>query len=285
MSDLSKPHLSYPLGIRLRILAFILLLSAAVSGCEQATEPSSATPDEALLVALNTPPFPSAFPLFPKQQLLGQFLPAEDIRFDRIPDTYSRGSARGKYLHRTALEAFINMHEAAKSAGVDLYIISATRNFSAQQRIWEAKWNGSRLVGGRNLAKSSLSPADKAKEILKYSSMPGTSRHHWGTDVDINALTNTYFEKGEGKKVYDWLSTHAPAYGFGQPYTTKDSLRLVGYEEEKWHWSYLPLAKPYLVQYQTQITTDDIRGFLGSEVAGELAVIETYVLGIHPACK
>ncbi|MBK8672515.1 MAG: D-alanyl-D-alanine carboxypeptidase family protein [Bacteroidetes bacterium] len=30
--------------------------------------------------------------------------------------------------------------------------------------------------------------------------MPGSSRHHWGTEVDINALSNAYFSTGEGKK-------------------------------------------------------------------------------------
>ena len=44
------------------------------------------------------------------------------------------------------------------------------------------------------------------KEIMKYSSMPSTSRHHWGTDIDLNSLENSYFEKGEGKKYsIGWL--------------------------------------------------------------------------------
>ena len=34
------------------------------------------------------------------------------------------------------------MAEAAKKEGVILTIISATRNFESQKRIWENKWNG-----------------------------------------------------------------------------------------------------------------------------------------------
>ena len=65
--------------------------------------------------------------------------------------------------------------------------------------------------------------------------MPGsTSRHHWGTEIDIHSLKNGDFADGEGLKIYEWLTTHAEDYGFYQPYTAEQ-----GYEEEeKWHWSY-----------------------------------------------
>ena len=32
--------------------------------------------------------------------------------------------------------------------------------------------------------------------------MPSTSRHHWGTDLDLNNLNNSYFTSGKGKKIY-----------------------------------------------------------------------------------
>jgi zinc D-Ala-D-Ala carboxypeptidase len=54
---------------------------------------------------------------------------------------------------------------------------------------------------------------------MQYSSMPGTSRHHWGTDVDLYALDDIYFTYGDGKIVYDWLLANAANYGFCQPYT------------------------------------------------------------------
>jgi len=49
--------------------------------------------------------------------------------------------------------------------------------------------------------------------------MPGTSRHHWGTDVDLFSLDNKFFESGDGKIWYSWMVQNAAKYGFCQPYT------------------------------------------------------------------
>ncbi len=64
--------------------------------------------------------------------------------------------------------------------------------------------------------------------------MPG-ARHHWGTDFDLNALNNAYFNTKDGKRIYDWLTQHAAEFGFCQPYTAKGGPdgRPIGYEEEK----------------------------------------------------
>jgi len=109
--------------------------------------------------------------------------------------------------------------------------------------------------------------------------MPGTSRHHWGTDIDINDTEEEYFDTKVGKKVYQWLSTHASEYGFCQPYTSKESGR-TGYEEEKWHWSYAPLSNSFLEEYKKLIQYEDINDFRGSETAKSLFVIQNYVDGV-----
>ncbi|MDX1909408.1 MAG: M15 family metallopeptidase [Bacteroidia bacterium] len=217
--------------------------------------------------------------------LTGRFDPATDPLFARIPDAYTTGSARGGYLRQEALAAFEQLHAAALRDGVRLTILSATRNFDYQRRIWEDKWNGTRLVEGQNLARALPDPVTRARKILRYSAMPATSRHHWGTDFDLNALENSYFTTGEGLKVYTWLRTHAATFGFGQPYTAKGPARPEGYEEEKWHWSYLPLAKSYLATYTSQVTYADITGFAGDEAAPGLDVIQAYVQGIDPTCR
>lgn len=217
-----------------------------------------------------------------KAYLLGQFDPMTDSRFVKIDDAYSKGSARGGVLRKETMEAFIKMAEAAKKDGVELIIISATRNFESQKRIWENKWDGKTLVEGKDLT-TVKKKDDRAKLILLYSSMPTTSRHHWGTDMDLNNLNNDYFEKGEGLKIYNWLLAHAAEYGFCQPYTSKKDGKRTGYEEEKWHWSYLPLSSQFLKQYKKAINYTDITGFKGSEVAKSIQVIEKYVDGV--ACK
>lgn len=216
-----------------------------------------------------------------KKYLLGQFDETKDSRFVKIDSQYARGSAVGKFLRRESYDAFVKMAGAAKKEGVTLFIISATRNFSSQKAIWENKWEGKTKVEGKDLTTVADLP-ERARLILLYSSMPGTSRHHWGTDMDLNSLDNSYFASGEGLKIYQWLQAHAVEFGFCQPYTSKVNGR-TGYEEEKWHWSYLPLSKQLLKEYKNQIRYGDINGFKGSEVASKLGVIEKYVDGV--ACK
>jgi LAS superfamily LD-carboxypeptidase LdcB len=217
------------------------------------------------------------------EHLLGKFNQKTDTSFAVIPMKYC--SREGMYLRKETIAAFIKMFDAAKKEGVNLKIISATRNFNEQKSIWEAKWNGSRLVNGKNLSQTIKDPVERAKTILRYSSMPGTSRHHWGTDMDLNSLENAYFTTAEGKKVYEWLKKNAAQFGFCQPYSVKNETRPNGYEEEKWHWSYTPLSAEILKQYSQKINPENITGFTGSETAAKLNIIEHYVKGINPECR
>ncbi len=218
-----------------------------------------------------------------KKYLLGKFEPAREKDFVGVDSKYT--DDRRLYLRQETYEAFIRMHDAALQSGIKLIIISATRNFNSQKYIWERKWSGNTLVDGKNLAKTEIDPVERARIILRFSSMPGTSRHHWGTDIDLNSLNNDYFITEKGKEIYTWLIENAPDYGFCQTYNPKGSLRTTGYEEEKWHWSYLPLAGPFLKQYTQKVRYDDIKGFLGWETAKALRVIEDYVLSINKNCK
>ena len=177
------------------------------------------------------------------------------------------------------------MYEAAKKEGIELKVLSATRNFAAQKGIWEGKWTGIRLHESKeNLAKTTPDPTKRALKILKWSSMPSTSRHHWGTDMDLNAFTNEFFEKGEGLKIYNWLKTNAATYGFCQPYSPKDTKRPNGYNEEKWHWSYLPIAQKLTEQAQLRLDDSMIEGFEGAETAKTIGVVEKFILGINEVC-
>lgn len=218
-----------------------------------------------------------------KAYLLGKFDPVQEDSFVEIESKFA--NRKGLFLRSEAYRAFIKMYTAALEDGIHLTVVSATRNFDSQKNIWERKWTGKTLVDGKNLDQSASDPVEKAKIILRFSSMPGTSRHHWGTDIDLNALNNDYFSKGEGEKIYAWLKENASDFGFCQAYTPKNPARPSGYEEEKWHWSYLPLARPFLAHYIQKVEYSDLKGFLGWETAQALKVIENYVLGINPECR
>ena len=215
--------------------------------------------------------------------LLGKIDQSKDERFVHIDPKFTNKPKI--YLRKEAYDAFLEMRLAAKAEGIDLLIVSAMRNFNYQKGIWERKWTGTTKVRGKNLTLTHPDPVQRAEKILKYSSMPGTSRHHWGTDIDLNTLNNEWFDAGQGKKLYDWMTKNAGKYGYCQVYSPIDTQRPTGYQEEKWHWSYMPLASEYLSAYIRSVDYEKLTGFKGSDAAKELNVIENYVAGISPDCK
>lgn len=206
-----------------------------------------------------------------KNFILGKFDYKSHELFELVNPIYT---TKAIYLNKDVYSAFLKMNKQAEAAGISLKIISGTRNFSEQKIIWERKWK----------KYSNLIAIDKANKILEYSSMPSTSRHHWGTDIDLNSFTNSYFEYGKGKLEYLWLLKHANAYGFYQVYTSKNNGR-TGYNLERWHWSYMPLANRYLRFYNKHINASDIIGFKGAELATELHIIHNFVNGISSKAK
>lgn len=208
--------------------------------------------------------------------LMGKFDPAKHPDFAPVDTPYA--DKPGMILHRKTLAALQQMWAAAQKDGVALKVISSTRSFDQQKVIWERKWS--------RFAAASPDPVARARKILEYSAMPGASRHHWGTDIDFNDLNNASFEPGgQYAAVYQWLHTHAHEYGFYQPYTAKDEKRPYGYNEEKWHWSYRPLAAPLLLKYEQTIQDNMITGFQGAETARTIGIVRHYVLGVDAGCK
>ena len=218
-----------------------------------------------------------------KIYLMGKFEPTQREDFALVPSGYAAVENQ-MYLRKEALGAFLNMAAAASRDGIDLRVASAARNFIYQKDIWEKKWTGVTYVDGKNLTKSIPDGLERFEKILEYSAAPGTSRHHWGTDIDINNANVEYFNTKNGEKIYEWLSNNAWVFGFCQPYNIKGNGRITGYNEEKWHWSYLPLAGKFTEEYKNLIKNEDISGFLGAEYGPGMNLISDYVLGINPEC-
>jgi hypothetical protein len=117
--------------------------------------------------------------------------------------------------------------------------------------------NGQRSAGV-DRAKWLATPAKERLEIiLKYSSLPGASRHHWGTEVDLNSTTVADWQPAAGGKpegqlfaLGQWLQTNAPKVGLVQSYTAG---RSGGYNEEAWHYSYAPIALGLRTRYNQQV--------------------------------
>ncbi len=267
-----------------RIMLLLVSVWACSTPIEKEVKTSTAAQENPPTLAVSAVENQDTLPAYVDlDYLMGKFEPSKHPDFVLIDPKYA--DREGMYLHKQTYAAFEKMYQDALQVGVKLVIRSATRNFEAQKKIWENKWDGkTKVESNENLAETTPDPMMRALKILLYSSMPSTSRHHWGTDIDLNSFSNSYFEQGEGKKLYDWLVANAAKYGFCQPYTAKGDARPYGYEEERWHWSYLPIAQPLTKLAANSLTDNMIQGFKGAETAIEIGVVKKYILGINQDC-
>ncbi len=223
--------------------------------------------------------------------LTGKFSPGERDDFTLIPSEYIVGANNPvssnyqskMYLRNETLYAYLTMRQAALADGVNLKIASGTRNFRYQRELWDKKWSGSTILDGQNILLMVPLEPNRFNKILEYLAVPGTSRHHWGTDIDLNGANPAYFETEEGKIVYDWLVVNAPRYGFCQTYNEVEKRAQPSYQEEKWHWSFLPLSRIFTSEYKRLIKPEDISGFAGDKFVNQ-NLIKNYVSSINPDC-
>ena len=264
-----------------KLIIYGIFLFAMITACkEDVVEETKVIAQEEM--EENAQPEPSAYSSYGVDMLLGQFEPDQHVDYVLIDVQYA--DRAGMFIHKDTYAAYKQMRDAAKEEGINLTIRSATRNFNYQKGIWERKWTGETKIDGQDISKTIIDAKTRALKILEYSSMPGTSRHHWGSDIDLNSFDNDWFEKGEGKIMWDWLEGNAAKFGFCRPYTAKDEQRPDGYYEERWHWSYMPLARYFTDLARSEHNNDRISGFMGAEVANEINVVEKYVFGINKDC-
>lgn len=141
------------------------------------------------------------------------------------------------------------MKKAAKEKGFNIHVISSYRSYTHQNGIWERKYKNYRGQG--------LSHQKTIEKIIQYSTIPGTSRHHWGTDLDIidatkgipaNPLSEVHFNKGGRMHNFKlWLDENSEKFGFFLVYTNKAGRK--GFAYEPWHFSYKPVSLKMLKEY------------------------------------
>lgn len=171
----------------------------------------------------------------------------EKVLFGMVRPDDLRG--KGFKLRDTAADAFEAMRSHASKDGIKIYSVSSYRSFDHQAGIFNRKYNA--------YIKTMKDPKQVIREIIKYSTIPGTSRHHWGTDLDMiddsqprpKALleSENYVEGGVYHKFYQWLLEHGNTYGFYETYTNDP--KRTGFEFEPWHWSFAEHSIPMLEHY------------------------------------
>lgn len=218
----------------------------------------------------------SNMPLF--KQLTGQT--DEHILQSPFPEGISRP------IHCEMQNAFHALQQDARKAGYDLQLASGFRSFERQCVIWNEKVSGLRplLDGvGKEIDGRRLNDLDKVHAIMRWSALPGTSRHHWGSDIDIYdaaAVAENYQVQLTPEEVdsggvffplHQWLDNQIDnhqACGFFRPYAIDRG----GVAAEKWHLSYAPLA----VKYQLAFDPEQLMSLLIEKELMLIAVIQDH---------
>jgi len=184
-----------------------------------------------------------------------------------LDDTHVVSLPDGHRLQAEVADAFAALQADARRAGFELAIASSFRPFSRQLAIWNGKVSGVRPVyddGGHVVALERLSPVETLHALLRFSALPGTSRHHWGTDLDVYdaaAVAADYAVQLSPQEVapggvfdplHCWLDARMAAdesRGFYRPYDRDRG----GVAPERWHLSYAPLSLACARQFNAQM--------------------------------
>ena len=172
-----------------------------------------------------------------------------------VPDSFLLGrysletSGEDFQLQPEAATALESMRVAALKDSILIKVVSSFRDYATQKRIWNRKY--------KRFTNEGMSPEAAIEKIIEYSTLPGTSRHHWGTDIDLvlgdievegDVLLEEHFHQGGPyEKLRLWMEKNASTFGFILVYTNEEGRK--GFHYEPWHYSYAPLSTYYLKQY------------------------------------
>ena len=140
-----------------------------------------------------------------------------------------------------------------------------------------------------------MDPLEAIDKIIEYSTIPGTSRHHWGTDIDLidgyrktegDVLVPEKFKSGGPFEDFKkWMDENSKKFDFLLVYTDDPKRR--GFKYEPWHYSYAPISIPMLTAYRRLNILQLLRQeeFYGSEhfTSGFIKnYIQNNILDINP---
>jgi len=181
--------------------------------------------------------------------------------------------ALGVPVHRDVVAPLRRLREAAAREGFALEILSGFRDFERQRSIWNRKADGELPVldgDAEPLDVRALSERELVFAILRWSALPGASRHHWGTDLDvfdaaavpggyeIELIPEEVDPGGVFGPLHDWLDTRIAAgtsFGFFRPYDRDRG----GVAPERWHLSHAPVAAAFVEGLSSDVLRATVR--------------------------
>jgi len=147
--------------------------------------------------------------------------------------------------------------------------------------IWNNKFSGSRPVYNKQqqpVDLTKLTDINKCIAIMRYSALPGASRHHLGTDLDIfdkaavnddyklQLTPNEYEQGGPFAPLSNWLNNNLAKFGFYRPYKHD----LDGVAPELWHISHIKQSQLMVDVLSEKILYECINN---SELLGKSAIL------------
>jgi LAS superfamily LD-carboxypeptidase LdcB len=209
----------------------------------------------------------------------------------------------GTRIHAAAVAPFVQLRDAAHSAGFTLTVLSGFRGFDRQLSIWNRKASGELKVLDSNaeaLDITAMSELDIVMSILRWSALPGASRHHWGTDIDVydaaakpdgyevDLVPAEVESGGMFAPLHEWLDERidsGTAFGFFRPYDADRG----GIAPERWHLSYSNVAMECAHLLTRQLLRETIEPAdmrLKQTVLDNLdEIVDRFVTNINPAFR
>lgn len=154
------------------------------------------------------------------------------------------------FVRNSVLEPFLKLSESARKSGFDIRVESAFRSFDRQLSIWNRKATGKLKLldaDGIPFRKVPENATERMRSILLWSALPGASRHHFGTELDVidgNSVPDGYEVElteeecsGMFAPFHRWLSEQiqaGKAFGFERVFVPgRGKIR-----PERWHISH-----------------------------------------------
>ena len=149
-----------------------------------------------------------------------------------IPEEYASSELQASKM---AIDAFIEMYNAAKREDLGLVINSAYRSYQTQVKLCDEY----KALYGQSY-------------VDRYVAYPGHSEHQTGLAFDIGSTTSRVFADSEE---YKWVLDNAHKYGFIIRFTTKEQ-KITGFRNEPWHVRFVgKTASEYI--YKHKITYEE----------------------------
>jgi LAS superfamily LD-carboxypeptidase LdcB len=210
-------------------------------------------------------------------------VPFDELALTGRARTHVRQYAQPRFAARPDVaDAFLALRAAAARDGIDLLPIASWRPFEAQARNWNRKFSGeATLHDCRGVPRDhgALAPPDLVRAILDWTGLPGATRRHWGTDIDVfdraaqppgyrtRLLPDEAAPDGVYARLHAWLDDHAARFGFFRPYRARRG----GMCPAPWHLSHAPSAQAALAAIDIDMVARSVRA---SDLLGRDLVLE-----------